>query len=163
MRYGIPVNHNGTISLEQVIDIQNPLPPWAQDADTFCAKMFPGFQGFVRVADDNVSGAVLQQDGSYLNPSAPAKVLSDSVLSWASLTAYLVTLLGDGTAGRTALGAIIKSCQASASGADNFFAAYLQGQGPFTKAEFTGVLADVSTAIVSNPSKTAVANNWPKA
>lgn len=115
------------------------------------------------VPDGTQHDATDNGDGTFTNPPIVAKPLADSALSWAALTAYLVTLLGGGTAGRTALGAIIKSCQASASGADNFFAAYLQGQGPFTKAEFTGVLADVGTGIVSNPQKTAVATNWPKA
>lgn len=83
------------------------------------------------------------------------------VLTWGALAAYLIGLLGGGATGRAALGAIMKSCQASAQGADNFFAVYFQGQTVFTKEEFTGVLADVATGIVSNGQKAAVASNWP--
>lgn len=73
MRYAIPIDHSaahdgGDIRLTNVVDIPNPLPLWATDAEAFLAKMFPDFTGFIRVADDAVSGATKQQDGSYQNP-----------------------------------------------------------------------------------------------
>lgn len=121
-------------------------------------------QNFVVIPDGAVSGAIDNGNGTFTNPPPPpVYVPQDAALSWPALSNYLVGLLGGGTAGRTALGVIIKSCQASPSGADNFFAAYLQGNGSFTKAEFISVLADVSAAIVSAPQKTVVANSWPKA
>lgn len=70
MKYGIPTKHGSDTILEQVIDIPAPLPDWAADASDFAHRMFPQFSGFIQVADDNVSGAYLQQDGSYLNPAA---------------------------------------------------------------------------------------------
>lgn len=71
MRYAIPVKKGQDTILTQVVDIANPLPDWASTPEAFLAKMFPDFKGFVWVADDNVSGAVLQDDGSYENPSIP--------------------------------------------------------------------------------------------
>lgn len=96
----------------------------------------------------------------YTAPPEPQAV-QPKTLAWGDLALYLIGLLGGGATGRAALGAIIKSCTASALGGDNFFAVYFQGQTTFTKAEFTAVLADVSTGIVSNGAKTSVANNWP--
>ena len=96
----------------------------------------------------------------YTPPAAPPGP-QPTVLSWGALASYLIGLLGGGATGRAALGAIIKACQGSAQGADNFFAVYFTGQTTFTKAEFTGVLADVATGVVTNGQKTAVANNWP--
>jgi hypothetical protein len=90
-------------------------------------------------------------------PSGP----QPKVLAWAELATWLISLLGGGATGRAALGSIIKNCQSSVQGADNFFALYFAGQTAFTKVEFTGVLADVSTSIVSGTQKTAVNNNWP--
>jgi hypothetical protein len=84
------------------------------------------------------------------------------VLSWEDLTLYLIGLLGGGATGRSALGTILGNCQAAAStGADKFFAFYLAGQTFFTKAQFTGVLAGVSTSIVSAAAKQLVADSWP--
>lgn len=93
-------------------------------------------------------------------PPAPPPVPQPKILSWGDLASYLIGLLGGGATGRAALGAIIASCQAGTNN-DKFFAVYFQGQTTFTKAEFTGVLADVATGIVTNGQKTAVANNWP--
>lgn len=84
------------------------------------------------------------------------------ILSWTELTLYLIGLLGSGATGRAALGGIIGACQAGTN-ADKFFAYYMAGQTSFSKAEFTAVLADVTTAIVSNAAKTSAANNWPTA
>lgn len=72
MKYGIPVNHNGVVILEQVFEIPESLPDWANgDASFFAHKMFPQYQGFIQVGDANVSGAIQQPDGSYLNPAPP--------------------------------------------------------------------------------------------
>ena len=90
----------------------------------------------------------------------PGNVAQAKTLSWGDLALYLIGLLGGGATGRAALGQIISSCQAGTN-ADKFFAIHFQGQTMFTKAEFTAVLADVATAIVSNGQKTTVANNWP--
>lgn len=105
------------------------------------------------------SGAVVFE-GCYTPPAAPVGP-QPKVLAWGELALYLIGLLGGGATGRAALGAIIGSCQASAQGADKFFAVYFQGQTTFTKAEFTAVLAGVSTAIVSGAAKNSVSNNWP--
>ena len=101
-------------------------------------------------------------NGTYTNP---VKVNAPTLqpLTWAQLAAYLIGLLGGGATGRAALGVIIKACQDSAQGADNFFALYLAGQTSFTKSEFMAVLNDVSTSIVSANAKTAVSNGWPGA
>lgn len=109
-------------------------------------------------------GDIVRSDGSYYRYTAPPgpPTPQPRVLTWGELAAYLIGLLGGGAAGRAALGAIIASCQAGTNN-DKFFAVYFQGQTIFTKAEFTGVLADVSVGIVSAPQKTAVGNSWPVA
>lgn len=112
-----------------------------------------------KVRITTLSGAVIFE-GCYTPQPAPPGP-QPKVLSWGDLALYLIGLLGGGATGRAALGAIIGSCQASAQGADKFFAVYFQGQTQFSKAAFTAVLADVSTSIVSNAAKTAVANSWP--
>lgn len=99
-------------------------------------------------------------ESCYTPPQAPPGP-QPKVLPWGELATYLIGLLGGGATGRAALGTILKNCRASAAGADNFFAEYFAGQTIFSKAEFTGVLADVAVGIVSGAQKTAVANNWP--
>lgn len=118
---------------------------------------------FVIVPDGTPHGSKDNGNGTYTPTQSPASALSPRVLSWADLTAYLVGLLGGGSTGRTSLGGIIKACQSSAAGGDNYFAAYIQSQGPFSKTEFMSVLNDVSVGIVSAGQKAAVASNWPQA
>lgn len=117
---------------------------------------------FTVVPDGTTHGAKDNGNGTFTNPTGSPPTVQARVLPWADLTAYLIGLLGGGTAGRAALGTIIKTCQASSAGADNYFSAYLQSNTSFAKADFISVLADVSTVIIPNGQKTAVANNWPQ-
>lgn len=107
------------------------------------------------------NGSDVFESRYYTRPAPPGP--QPIVMSWGALAAYIIGLLGGGATGRAALGNIINACAASAQGGDRFFAVYFQGQTTFTKAEFTGVLADVAIGIVSNAQKTAVANGWPTA
>lgn len=76
MKYARPVNYGDGIRLIDVIQIPNPLPDWAADAEAFLEKMFESnapewkaaHEWFVLVDDDNVSGAIPQPDGTYKNP-----------------------------------------------------------------------------------------------
>jgi len=138
------------------------------DAKPSVAKPVEGVHYNVLQDAPQAGDSIRIRDGSTevfieLAAPPPPHVPKPVVLDWGALAVYLIGLLGGGASGRAALGAIIKSCQASAQGADNFFAVYFQGQTTFTKVEFTAVLADVSTSIVSGPAKTSVANSWPEA
>lgn len=66
MRYAREQNNGSQIVLFDTVDI-----PVGQDPAAFLALLRPGTTGYVHVADDNVVGAVKQNDGTYLNPAVP--------------------------------------------------------------------------------------------
>ena len=124
-------------------------------------KCLPG-GGFIEVPSDAVHSAKDNGDGTYTNPSGASVPKPVVFRTGKDMALQLITWLGGNGAARAALGAIVKACQGSANGADNFFAYYLTLEN-FTKAEFLAVLNAVDNSIVSANQKTFVAANWPEA
>lgn len=81
MRYAIEVLSGYETRLTEVIHIPDPLPDWAENVEAFLAIQCPTQTGFIQVADDNVNGAVKQEDGTYLNPSIQEPPSKFKVLS----------------------------------------------------------------------------------
>lgn len=112
---------------------------------------------YVRITTS--SGAVIKQE--YAAPPAPPPPRPIVFRTGKDMALQLITWLGGNAAARAALGAIVRACQGSANGADNFFAYYLTLEN-FTKDEFLAVLNAVSVSIITQPQKDYVANNWPE-
>lgn len=75
MRFGRALDHGDDIRLVDVTDIPEPLPEWAEDAAAYIAMMYPDVPGFGLVADDNIAGAVRQENGSYRNPDESVAIV----------------------------------------------------------------------------------------
>ena len=119
-----------------------------------------GVSEWSQVPAGTMHGATDNGDGTFTNPTFPTSPVT--FRTGKDMALQLIVWLGGGAPGRAGLGAIIKACNASANGADNFFAYYLTLEN-FTKAEFIAVMNAVDNAIISSQAKAFVAANWPEA
>ncbi len=65
MRYAREADTGAAIVLFDIVDVPT---TWEEDPEGFLTLLRPGITGYLRVADNNVPGAVKQSDGSYINP-----------------------------------------------------------------------------------------------
>lgn len=161
MKYGRPVDHGADIRLVDVVDIPAPLPPWAATPDIFIARMFPDNHDFMRVADDAMSGAIKQPDGSFLNPSNTVQ-LSPSTVSASGFQDICETALGGGVTGAARFGKIIRDMASSVD--DTVFAIYQRflKSLTFDKTKSAAMLAVlVSKGLITGQERTAILNAWP--
>ncbi len=165
MRYAIPVNG----ILTQIADIPQPWPAgyWTNDADAFLAQMFPGVTGWIHVADDNVSGAVLQGGGLYLNPASPVMppVEVPRLMSKTQFQDYAISQLGGGMTGMARFTAIMDATRDSADGAVRFAFARYEAADIFEKtntATLTAIMAnDIKAGHITFAERADIIDNWP--
>lgn len=74
MKYARKHDYGSETRLIDVVEIPDPLPPWAQDVSAFLTKMFPGYTGWFLLEQDVGNGAVEQLDGTFEQPAIPAPV-----------------------------------------------------------------------------------------
>lgn len=161
MKYARPVVVGDQTRLTDVVDIPEPLP-FGGDVDGFLAIMFPTVKGFVKVADDAMSGAVQQPDGSYTNPIIPAPPPQPKLLSKTAFQDYAVSQLGGGMVGMGRFTDIMDATRDSASSAVRFAFARYEAADVFEKtntATLTAIM--VSAAVMTADERTAIIDNWP--
>lgn len=178
MKYGREIEDgNKVIVLIDVVDAPDPLPKWAATDAEWLAKQFVTVSGFVRVADDNVAGAVKQVNGTYLNPPPPAapepiaKTLTSIDFQDYSIAQLGVVADPTGTAdeqflaGAQRFGEIIKGVRTSTdvlykTAEERYDAAVARDS--FGKTD-TGKFLALISALMKTGETEAIITNWPTA
>lgn len=151
--------------LIDVVEVPNPLPPWAADDSAFLNKMYAPFRAeweaneewFVAVPDDALAGATDDGDGTYTNPSDPAGPSRPVELGDRAFRK-----LCQGTIGFEAFGNIITAARESDDGnARGVYAAWLKAE-TFSKSDVESLTTKlVDAEIMTSEQRTTLLGGWP--